>query len=603
MQDFGEMGTGYGMKKRSKVPMIFVLVLLIIAVVLGGFIFLQMSKPRFIFDKVIDAVTKINEVKEFSTMKVDTNLGFSITGESVEDNEIINFVNDSELGFNVEIDKAKKQEIVGIKLTNVEDELINARLKLDGNSKKAYMDLGEIFDKIIELDDELSSDSFDIFESTELTLGQKINAKVASEILGKEIKTQLKDEFFETEKVSVDGVKMTKNILKMTGVQFVQIIKNVSTNLAANEEFLGCFEEREKIKENLTEMVNSLEEAEADDEINIEISCYTTGFVPEIKNVEMIFDDGVEKIAVECKKENDGYISYKTFVDGDEEFSGKVKVVLDEKNYLFEITTVEDEVEFTMNLSGSVVYDEPLSKLNVSSAVKLDELTMQDSLELANNFKNSKLYEAIEAMLIFNEYDAMTDASLEDALKDKSDFDDMNTTTDDEEIFEPTENPIQPPNFEQISEAENSKNVLKTYNDQILKFNIPEGYECYSYDSEAYKLFEKKLDDDYLDVDVSIDYSTMDEYVGNVKKQMSDRENQGDYANMQLTEQDIEVNGNSFKRMIYEYDYVYSNGETNPKVDVYIAHEVDSENLYVVEISGPENISDQELVPFLLIEK
>lgn len=555
MEDFEPIGSEEVMAQKSKKPMIIILALLVVVVVLGFFMG-QMNKPRFVFDQAIDAFTSFKVSEEFTTLKVDGDLAISVTGDDVADDETAMFINNAKLTYDVELDKAQKQELVALRLTSAEDELINLKLKLDSATEKMYLNLGEIFEKTIELDaSDLSSETTDIFDTTELTFGQKVSRVVALQILRQEIKTQLLDEYFSAEKVTVDGENLTKNTLKMTGEQLNTAIKNVCDNLLANENFLSCFEDSQKVEDLIADWLISVEDMCLEDYTSIEISCYTAGFSKEVKRVDVIFDD-------------------------EQTTSGKVKVVVNSGSYAVEAIITEYGVEMAIKVSGNVIYDEPMSEFDVSNAVKSDELTDADYMELFNNFMNSKLYDIYEG-------------SLSSGFTLDSDDSDDDYYTDDDFLSDD----------EETSETAGEPNILHTYNEQIVKFNVPDGYDCYSSESDKYKLFEKELEDDYLDVDVGIDCDTMDEYAKYVKEIMEEYQNDEDYVNVNFAEDEIEFNGNRFKRMILTYDYVYWNDEKTPSVEVYIAHQVDSQNLYVVEASGPEMISDQDLAQFLLIEK
>lgn len=564
--------------KNPKKLLFVIIAIVVVMVVIVAYYVSQMNTPRYIFDKTINQYLSSNEENlDFKTMKLNADLEMSIDSEESDIKEVSEFLNDTKFSFNTELDKEKQEEIIGIKMTKAEEELVNAKAKLETESKNLYVDLGEFFKKTIQLDMSEMSDEFaELADTNSVTFGQQINSKKALEIMRKEIKAQLKDEYFSSEKVTIDDENLTKNQLKLTAKQLVEAMKNMYQNLAENEEYIACFEEGEKVKETFEKAAEQfgdfdLEEAE---NVDVEINIYTKGIAKNIKRVAIVIQEEDEKATIEIKKLNDEEYEYKVFENEEQEFEGTLKVKTDDDKFEFEISVKADETEVKLKITGNVVYDEELSDFDTENAISYQELTTEDIYELFGNFMNSKLYKITEEL-----------SNTNTALLD----------TDKDEIEEDKEKEKKTSNKE--------ANIIKTYEDTSIKFNIPEGFEAYSQESDSYKLFEKKLNDGSIEVDVASEYSTLEEYIKDVKEKAEYYEKEDNYENVKMSDvEEVDIDGNKFKKITISYNYEFLDDKT-PVTEAYIAYEVDKNNLYTVEINGANLIKDSELQQFLKIEK
>ena len=83
------------------------------------------------------------------------------------------------------------------------------------------------------------------------TKEQKDSVKKSSNIIGKEFKGILKEEYCSSEKeeITINGkkVKATKNTISMTLDQVINELLTVCNNLRNNEEFINCYKDKEEI--------------------------------------------------------------------------------------------------------------------------------------------------------------------------------------------------------------------------------------------------------------------------------------------------------------------------------------------------------------------
>ena len=562
-ENFEAMGEQTKSKKMPKV-LIGVIIAVLLILVMAASVMAANYKPETIFKKQVDKLITYENQASHKTVKMNMDLQMNVEGKG-EVQEVENLLNDIKLSFAVERNHETQEERYAIKLKKQEEELINAKAKLDAESKKAYVNLGEFFDKTIEMDASELLESVSEESLQSLNFMQLLNAKKAESILKKEIKDQLKMEYFSSEKTTINGENLTKNILKMTGKELKDAVKNVCQNLARNEEFITCFEDGEELKVMLEELAYEVETCEIPDDAYFEMDLYTNGILPKIKRIDIVITEDGEEVAIQLTGNTKEEYSYSLLSNESEIIKGKVIVKGTENDSEIEVTAEAEGIIVTVKLDSKVVYDEELSEFDNSQVVKSEELTMEDMMKLYNNFLESRLYDVIEE--IMSDVEPLPESSV------------SGTSTSNLDV-----------------------NTLKTYHDEIIKFKIPNGFEAYSSSSDSYKLFEKKQGDDTIDVKVSVAYGTNDDYMEDIK-QMAEYFNSEDYSNIEISKpQEIQVNGKKFQTVTLSYDYKLFDEEIVNRKEIYYAYEIDDENLYAVEIEGAELMSQSEMDAFLTIE-
>ncbi len=557
---------------KSKI-MIIAIIAIILVLVLAVVAIAGNSNAEAIFKKQIDKILTYETADKYDTMKGSLDLEMKIEGEEADSiSEITNLVNDTKFSFNVETDSKTQTQIWGIQLNKAEDELINAKAKLDTESKKAYLDLGQFFNKKIEVDMADILDESDLEDEEPLNFMQFLTAKKAMSILRKEVKAELKSEYFSTEKTTIDNENVTKNIFKVSGKQFEEILGNVCTNLSNNQDFLDCFENENEVKSSLDEFKAELDEIEFSYDMQMEIDLYTKGIFKNINRVDIAMTEDGETIVAQITKASDEEYAYQLLENDEKVTEGTIKIHKADTKTEIEVVAEAEGIKATTKFSLNTVYNEPLTDFDTTNAVKAEELTTTDMMALYGNFMGSKLYEIFQQI-----YGTV------------------------EELPETTENEI--PNL-QSTQGNTADNVVKTYDGDTIEFSIPAGFEKYSSDSDSYKLFEKELGDNSIGVDVTIEYSTLEEYLNEVKETVKYYQEEEEYKNVQISDvQEIDVNGNKFSKVVISYEYGFSEEDSEKYEDTYIAYEINSDYLYTVEIENSNLINEAELQQFLTIQK
>ncbi len=563
--------------KLSKVMIITVIAIVLILAV-AGIVMAGNSNSKAIFGKQIDKILTYEETENYDTAKFNMDFEMKVEGEGEDTKEIANLMNDAKFSFNMEVDANSQEQLYGIKLEKAEEELLNAKVKLNVESKKAYLDLGQFFNKVIELDaSEILEGDAEIGGAQSLTFTQLLSAKKAESILRKEVKEQLSEEYFSSEKVTVDNQKLTKNSLKMSGKEFKKVFEKICTNLSENEEFINCFKDSQEVKESLKEINYVIEDSEISDEMEFEIDLYTKGIFKTIERIDIIIIEEGDKIAIEITKKAEEEFTYKLLEDDEDIAEGTIKIHETNNQINVETTAEADETKVTVKASVAKSYNEQLTDLNTNDAVKAEELSTADVMALYGNFMGSKLYTIMEEMF--------SDTTNELTYDSNDDFE------------------LETPEASQPESSSLANNMLRTYNDQNIEIFIPDGYKMNTSD-EYYKLLTKEVNDDSIGVDISISYSTKDEYLDEIKDYVKYYEEDEDYRNVKLSEvEEIEANGNKFYKYVISYEYELWEDEIQKYEDAFLFSEIDSKNLYTVEIENINLMDDQDLQQFLAFKK
>ena len=568
-EDFGEP------KKGSKALVLLLAIVVIIVAVVAVYM-VRMNCPRYVFDKKIDAYLNSEKVnQDYRTMKVNADLTVSVESDDEATKQIADLINDAKLSMNAELERETQNEIVSLKLSKADEELLNIDAKMDTEAQSVYMNLGDLFDKTIEIkDSEMTNTSI-------TTIGQKITYKKATGILRKAIKTQLKDEYFSAEKTTVNDENVTKNTMRLSGEQFATVIRNVCENLSNNEEFLDCFEDRDDVKDSLQEIVVELEDMDTFEEDDyIVIAVYTKGLMKNIARVDLSIESDEDIATIALTKVNDNEYSYEIYVNDEKNLDGKINYTKNDKEFSGEISANVEGTEVSMKLAGNYVYDEDLRDFDTSNTVSYEEMTTEDIYTIVGNFMGSKLYEIVAG---FSGNTSLFNSGLEE--EDNNSSNEMGSSLSNQN-------------------ATTADNVIKTYDDKKeIEFSIPDGFKADDSESGYYKTFKKDVDEETIKVDVSSESSeTVKGYFEDVKEMTEYYEEDDDYKNVQVSDvKEITVAGNIFKKVNFTYDYVMDEDEVHSYSDAYIAYEIDGDNLYTVEIDNDHLLSESELEKFLTI--
>lgn len=368
--------------KKSKKGLVAVLAIIIIAIIVGvGYYFLKPASPKDIFVGGINSAFESSEKQltdEVKKINTTVTLSGNIESSDEEINQVAKYINEGKISYNVQLDKETKKVLLSANVDYQNENLLSGKLYYANGDENVYLYVQDLFDKYFKFnlkeavknEDDLSSIQ-NMFNGDVSTTVGKIDSKKVVTILKDTIVSNLKDEYFTKEKV--DG--LTKNTMKLTITELKQMIKNITTSLKDNQEFLNCFEKKEEIKEGLEDLLKEIDETDADEEIsNIEVSIYTKGMKNEVEKFEIkLTNSKSEQMIINITETEEG----KFVIDADIPEVGKVKLNLEVKN------DTNTDIE----------------NANVSDSVEINNMSQGDMLKLYGNLMNMKLYKYIAPLM------------------------------------------------------------------------------------------------------------------------------------------------------------------------------------------------------------
>ena len=368
--------------KKSNKGLVAVLAIIVIAILVGvGYYFLRPTSPKDVFVGGINSAFESSEKQlseEVKKINTTVTLSGNIESSDEENNQVAKYINEGKISYNVQLDKETKKVLLSANVDYQNENLLSGKLYYANGDENVYLYVQDLFDKYFKFnlkeavknEDDLSSIQ-NMFNGDVSTTVGKIDSKKVATILKDTIVSNLKDEYFTKEKV--DG--LTKNTMKLTITELKQMIKNITTSLKDNQEFLNCFEKKEEIKEGLEDLLKEIDETDADEEIsNIEVSIYTKGMKNEVEKFEIkLTNSKSEQMIINITETEEG----KFVIDADIPEVGKVKLNLEVKN------DTNTDIE----------------NANVSDSVEINNMSQGDMLKLYGNLMNMKLYKYIAPLM------------------------------------------------------------------------------------------------------------------------------------------------------------------------------------------------------------
>ena len=368
--------------KKSNKGLVAVLAIIVIAILVGvGYYFLRPTSPKDVFVGGINSAFESSEkqlAEEVKKINTTVTLSGNIESSDEEINQVAKYINEGKMSYNVQLDKETKKILLSANIDYKDENLLSGKLYYANGDENVYLYVQDLFDKYFKFnlkeavknEDDLSSIQ-NMFNGDVSTTVGKIDSKKVATILKDTIVSNLKDEYFTKEKV--DG--LTKNTMKLTITELKQIIKNITTSLKDNQEFLNCFEKKEEIKEGLEDLLKEINEADTNEGIsNIEVSIYTKGMKNEVEKFEIkLTNSKSEQMIMNMVETEKG----KFVIDADIPEVGKVKLNIEVKN------DTNTDIE----------------NVNVSDSVEINNMSQGDMLKLYGNLMNMKLYKYIAPLM------------------------------------------------------------------------------------------------------------------------------------------------------------------------------------------------------------
>lgn len=591
-------------KSNNKGKIIGIVIIALIAIVAFccGYYYYKSNDSKTVFVSAINkGIDKYEEniSKTCKTQDVTLKLSGNINSDNDDAKKVAEYINKSVLQLNTQIDYENKNALIKLGVDYDNDKLIGGRVYYNSNDKMAYGYIEELFDKYFKMDlsssdyNEMNETFNDIFETqSEMKLGEKVSLKKAVKILKEEISDKLNKEYFSKENCKINvaskEVKATKFKLILTEKQFVEMLQSICKELSENDDFLECWEEKDKIKDALVQMSNQLNETEKNDEVKIEFNIYKKGILNkfvkfEINMYEVNNED--EKISFDVVKENDKKYLFnaKSEIEKENvEFSGDINIEkIDSDTYKYVVgSNIPEFGNITLNIEVSNKLNGTIENVNKSDAVSLEDLTEEEQETINNNLQKMKLYELLQNIYKNNP------------------IEDVNTGTDNDIDTNKGENEI-------TTTTNTSNQSIKDYSGKIVvSYGVPANFVLGNYSEDTYKIYRNENSD--VKVTVTMQNKTLDEFSKEIDKNKEYFEETKDYTDVKATDLETKkVNNKDFKIRTLSYTYKSSiSSEYDIKYKtMYIYYDIDGENSYNVEIENADNITENEINQFLNITK
>ena len=558
------------------------IIVLVLLTLIIGYYFYRLNNAKIVYtstiNKTLDNYTKaLTSDEEIKTQDTSIKLSANINAEDEEVKKVAEYINKIDLGANVDVNYDN-------------DKIIDGQVYYDLNYKEIYLYVEDLFDKYFKMDissseyDQLNEMMEELLETQkEMKVGEKVSLNKASKILKEKISNKLVDEYFSKEntEVIIDGeqVKTKKFKLSLTQVQLVDIISSICKELSEDEEFLNCWEEKDKIKEGLENIVEQFDDVEKDEENKIEFGIYTKGLTNEFIKFDVAVSDKENSVVLEIVKNFKDTYSYQIMLKENEEEQQKIQGTLkieevDKDTYKYDfLITIPEFGDLRLNVEISNKMNQGIDTINKANSVNIEELTQNDLLKIQENIQKMKIYELINPLI---------SSSLNLTLND-NDNNSTNTNT-----------------IPQTNNTQISSNSVKSYSgDMVVSYQVPSTFKSGSYISENYKTYEKG---DNVEVTITVETNTLEDFSKEIDSSKEYFEKLDDYKNVNVSDiQTLEVNGKQVKAKTLNYTYVSSvSSDYNVEYkNMYIYYPIDNKNNLNLEIEGYDKMTKGELNQFL----
>lgn len=556
-------------KKKGKIILGIILAIIIIAIIaLVAVYFLVFSTPQYIFASTVDSIFNM-KAQTYNTVKSAVTLNGSVQFEDESINEQLTDLENFSINIGSQIDYQNQSEIVDLGLQYEDESVVGARFYFkDG---EMYTLLDGLYDDYIKVDLETEQANLmqELLDLTKVQ-GKQENLIKAMSILGNEIKGQISNVgTFEksTEQMTLNGENknVTRVSLLFNAQEFSTVVINVCNNLANNNEFIQCFEESPK--DDLLDIVASLEDGEPSSDDTVRISIYTQGLLNETigLGLDLNLADNTElSINMNIMKETDDLYTV-SYTQGDNYINGRIEIARAENTEENQTGDAKITLEVSnlgtmeLNMGYAYSYNQAVDEVDTRNSVNAEDLTQEDMNTILENLMERPVIGELMTNIISS------------SMNNNSNT--LGTTT------------LQ----NQVSD-----------NSYIVTYEIPTEF---MYDSslstDSLKSFTTINND--IQASTSIKYYTDDQaYINLVDNNYSIYTNNTFYNNVSVSDlQTLSVGNYEFKYKSISYET--TTGSVNQSISLW--YRLNNEYIYTVDINSiGTTISDDIIMPFLNIQ-
>lgn len=368
--------------KKGKVVGFVVLALLFVIGFIVGFKIYELSKPYNVYSSLINSALKSSKFENHENYKVDFKFNARVEDSELDDTtkEILNSMNYSGTNF---ISVKEKYMIANYTIKNDSNTLLDMNMYYKNGI--AYLGLGELFDKLIEipLDEENSKKVNDLF----LNINSS-NIEVILREIKNAFEDAIKDEKIVKEKTTLDidgkSVNVVNNKLVIDKSNEERISKKLSDYLKNSDDFLDNFSKEFGVSKE--DIISFLEDDSytSEEDYKMVINLYTNGFLNNFVSTKIEFIENDEKIVDfefnknSIKISDDDMLVFTIKEDEKDKYSINLKYELD---------------GMSVELSGTATMSyAQMSTPVVSNSVSLEELTEEDFVTFGENLSKNEAF-------------------------------------------------------------------------------------------------------------------------------------------------------------------------------------------------------------------
>lgn len=367
--------------KKSKVVGFVVLALLFVIGFIVGFKIYELSKPYNIYSSFINSALKSSKFENHENYKVDFNFNVKAEDSELDDTtkEILNSMNYSGTNF---ISVKEKYRIANYTIKNDSNTLLDMNMYYKNGI--AYLGLGELFDKLIEIpvDEENSKKVNDLF----LNINSS-NIEVILREIKNAFEDAIKDEKIVKEKTTLDidgkSVNVVNNKLVIDKSNEERISKKLSDYLKNSDDFLDNFSKEFGVSKE--DIISFLEDDTytSEEDYKVVINLYTNGFLNNFVSTKIEFIENDEKIVNFEFNKNSIKISDDMLVF----------TINEEEKDKYSINLKYESDGMSVELSGTATMSyTQMSTPFVSDAISLEELTEEDFVTFGENLSKNEAF-------------------------------------------------------------------------------------------------------------------------------------------------------------------------------------------------------------------
>ncbi len=371
-------------KKKSKKGKIVGFVVLALLFVIGfivGFKIYELSKPYNIYSSFINSALKSSKFENHENYKVDFNFNVKAEDSELDDTtkEILNSMNYSGTNF---ISVKEKYMIANYTIKNDSNTLLDMNMYYKNGI--AYLGLGELFDKLIEIpvDEENSKKVNDLF----LNINSS-NIEVILREIKNAFEDAIKDEKIVKEKTTLDidgkSVNVVNNKLVIDKSNEERISKKLSDYLKNSDDFLDNFSKEFGVSKE--DIISFLEDDTytSEEDYKVVINLYTNGILNNFVSAKIEFIENDEKIVDFEFNKNGIKISDDMLVF----------TINEEEKDKYSINLKYESDGMSVELSGTATMSyTQMSTPFVSDAISLEELTEEDFVTFGENLSKNEAF-------------------------------------------------------------------------------------------------------------------------------------------------------------------------------------------------------------------